>query len=134
MLSILRRLTVSAIASARSGLRERTSASHAAAIYNSDFRLLSVAEDVGRHNALDKAIGKLFLNRTLATASILVLSSRISFELVQNAARARIPIILAISRPTSLAVELASQLNITLAALAKKSGLYTFCNEHRLKR
>ncbi len=115
-------------------LRERTSASHAAAIYNSDFRLLSVAEDVGRHNALDKAIGKLFLNRTLATASILVLSSRISFELVQKAARARIPIILAISRPTSLAVELASQLNITLAALAKKSGLYTFCNEHRLKR
>ena len=113
-------------------VRDKTLASHAAALYNSDFELLSVAEDVGRHNALDKAIGKLFLNRTLNTASLLVLSSRISYELVQKAARARIPIILAVSRPTSLAVELASQLNITLASLAKESGLYIFCNEHRL--
>lgn len=115
-------------------LRDKTFASHAAAIYNSNFKLLSVAEDVGRHNALDKAIGKLFLNRNLDTASLLVLSSRISYELVQKAARARIPIILAVSRPTSLAVALASQLNITLASLAKEGGLYIYCNEHRLKR
>ena len=113
-------------------LRKQTRASHAAAIYGTDFELLSAAEDVGRHNALDKAVGKLFLEKKLADAAILVLSSRISYELVQKAARARIPIILAASRPTSLAVGLASELNITLACLAKGSGLYVFCGEHRL--
>ncbi|MFC1830243.1 formate dehydrogenase accessory sulfurtransferase FdhD [Thermodesulfobacteriota bacterium] len=115
-------------------MRKQTRASHAAAIYSSDFELLSVAEDVGRHNALDKAIGKLFLNRRLEMASLLTLSSRISYELVQKAARASIPVILAFSRPTSLAVELASRLNMTLACLAEESGLYIFCGEHRLKK
>lgn len=113
-------------------LRHRTRASHAAALYNSEFKLLSVAEDVGRHNALDKAIGKLFLDSKLQDATVLVLSSRISYELVQKAARARIPIILAVSRPTALAVSLASQLNMTLVCLAKGSGAYIFCSEHRL--
>ncbi len=114
-------------------LRDKTRASHAAALYNSDFELLSVAEDVGRHNALDKAIGKLFLGHKLADASLLTLSSRISYELVQKAGRAKIPAILALSRPTSLAVELASQLNMTLACLAEETGLYIFCGGHRLK-
>ena len=112
-------------------LRNQTRASHAAALYTSDFKLLSVAEDVGRHNALDKAIGKVFLNHTLDKASLLILSSRISYELVQKAARARIPLILAFSRPTSLAVELASKLTMTLACLAKGAGLYIFCGENR---
>ncbi len=112
-------------------LRNQTRASHAAALYTSDFKLLSVAEDVGRHNALDKAIGKVFLNHTLDKASVLILSSRISYELVQKAARARIPLILAFSRPTSLAVELASKLTMTLACLAKGGGLYIFCGENR---
>jgi FdhD protein len=115
-------------------LRDNTRASHAAALYSSDFKLLSVAEDVGRHNALDKAIGKLFLDHRLDEAVLLTLSSRISYELVQKAARARIPIILAFSRPTSLAVELASRLNMTLACLADHNGLYVFCGEHRLIR
>jgi len=115
-------------------LREETKASHAAIIYSSDFELLSTAEDVGRHNALDKAVGKLFLEGKLHMASLLILSSRISYELVQKAARARIPIILAASRPTSLAVGLASELNMTLACLAKGLGLYVFCGEDRFIR
>ena len=115
-------------------LRRQTRASHAAAIYSADFELLSVAEDVGRHNALDKAIGKLFLDRRLQMAALLILSSRISYELVQKAARARIPVILAVSRPTALAAALASELNITLACLAKESGLYIFSAEQRLIR
>jgi FdhD protein len=114
-------------------LRHHTHASHAAALYGSNYSLLSAAEDVGRHNAVDKAIGKLFLDRTLNKASFLILSSRISYELVQKAARAHIPVILAISRPTSLAVELASQLNMTLACLAKNSGLYIFCGADRVR-
>ena len=115
-------------------LREKTRASHAAALYSSGFKLLSVAEDVGRHNALDKAIGRLFLDHRLDEAVLLTLSSRISYELVQKAARARIQVILAFSRPTSLAVELASELNMTLACLADSDGLYIFCGEHRLTR
>lgn len=112
-------------------LRSDTHAAHAAALYNSDFELLSVAEDVGRHNAVDKAVGKLFLDNTLNRASILVLSSRISYELVKKAARAHIPVILAMSRPTSIAVEIATKLNMTLACLAKDSGLFIFCGMHR---
>ncbi|MBC8443597.1 MAG: formate dehydrogenase accessory sulfurtransferase FdhD [Deltaproteobacteria bacterium] len=112
-------------------LREKTRASHAAVIYGSMFEKLSVAEDVGRHNALDKAIGQLFLEKRLDSATLLVLSSRISYELVQKAARARIPIILAVSRPTSLAVALASRLNITIGCLADDTGLYVYCGKNR---
>jgi len=112
-------------------LYQRTRAAHAAAIYSSDFELLSVAEDVGRHNALDKAIGKLFLKRTLQQAGILILSSRISYEMVQKAARAKIPFILAASRPTALGVELADSLNMTLASPGK-IGIYVYCGSRRL--
>ena len=114
-------------------MRQQTLAAHAAAIYGADQELLIVAEDVGRHNALDKAIGKIFINRRLEQAELLILSSRISYELVQKSARARIPIILAHSRPTALAVELAVSLNITLASLDDNdAGLYVFCGEQRL--
>ena len=114
-------------------LRQQTRAAHAAVLFNSDFELLASAEDVGRHNALDKVIGKTFLDRKLDQAALLVLSSRISFELVQKAARARIPVILAISRPTALAVQLATELNITLATLSSDGpGLFVFCAPQRL--
>lgn len=115
-------------------LRETTYASHAAAIFSSEYELLSIAEDVGRHNALDKAVGKLFLGNKLPQASILVLSSRVSFELVQKAAKANIPVLLAVSRPTELAVKLASEINMTIACLARDAGLFIYCGEKRLKR
>ncbi len=114
-------------------LRLKTRASHAAALFNNKGEMLSTGEDVGRHNALDKSIGKLFLNKKIDQASILVLSSRISYELVQKAARAEIPIIFAVSRPTALAVELAEKLDMTLVCLSKNNGLFIFCGEHRLK-
>jgi FdhD protein len=115
-------------------VRKATRSSHAAAIYSPEFELLSVAEDVGRHNALDKAVGKLFLSKKLPQAGVLVLSSRVSFELVQKAAKANIPILLAVSRPTELAVRLASEINMTIACLAKDEGLFIYCGEKRLKR
>lgn len=114
-------------------LRKKTRAAHAAVLYDSNYNLLAAAEDVGRHNALDKVVGTLFMNHKLKDAAFLTLSSRISYELVQKSARARIPIILAISRPTSLAVELASRLNMTLASPDDESGLLIFCGEERLK-
>jgi FdhD protein len=113
-------------------LRAKTRAAHAAAIYGQDLQRLSLAEDVGRHNALDKAVGHLFLEGRLSRARLLTLSSRISYELVQKAARAKIPVILAISRPTALAVELASALNMTLASLGQNNGLMVYCNPQRL--
>jgi len=113
-------------------LRRQTMASHAAALFNSDFELLAAAEDVGRHNALDKVIGKLFLTERLAEACLLALSSRTSYELVQKAGRAGIPIVLSVSRPTAIAVALAEQLNMTLACLAHGEGLYIFCGADRL--
>ena len=118
---------------AQQTLRRQTKASHAAVLYNSSYEVLSVAEDVGRHNALDKAIGKALLGEKLASAALVILSSRISYELVQKAARARIPAIFALSRPTALAVDLATQLNMTLATLVDDEGLYIFCGDHRLK-
>ena len=113
-------------------LRSKTGASHAACLYSENLELLSAAEDVGRHNAVDKVIGKLLLDGKLQRASIAVLSSRVSAELVWKIARARIPVILAVSRPTSLAVELALHLDMTVSCLAKGSGLYVFCGADRL--
>ena len=114
-------------------LLQLTRAAHAAVLYDSNFELLASAEDVGRHNALDKVIGKVFLDNKLDQTALLTLSSRISYELVQKAARARIPVILAISQPTALAVQLATELNITLATQATDGpGLYVFCAGHRL--
>ncbi len=113
-------------------LRKITHASHAAALFGKGDQPLAVAEDVGRHNALDKAVGKLFLQKKLGLAETVILSSRISYELVQKTARAGIPIILAVSRPTSLAVELALSLNITLGCLSEDDGLYLYTHAQRI--
>ena len=113
-------------------LRRRTAASHASAIFDGRGDLLIVGEDVGRHNGLDKAIGRLFLERRLKEAKVVALSSRVSYELVQKAARARIPIVLGVSRPTRLAVTLANDLNMTLATWARPNGLYIFSHSRRL--
>ena len=113
-------------------LRRKTAATHGAALFDARMDLLSVAEDVGRHNALDKAIGRLFYDNRLDQAKAAALSSRISYELVQKAARARIPVLLAVSRPTQLAVTLARELNITLAGFARPDGLFIYTHPYRL--
>ena len=112
-------------------IRGRTHAAHAASLWDTQGHLIAVAEDIGRHNALDKAIGRAFLDGLLAKIALLVISSRVSYELVQKAARARIPVILSVSRPTGLAVELASRLNIGIACLAPREGVYIFCGMER---
>jgi FdhD protein len=111
---------------------QRTRGSHAAMIFNHQLEMISIAEDVGRHNALDKAIGKVFMNRKLTEAVILILSSRISYELVQKAARAHLPIMISMSRPTALAAEMGQALNMTLACTNKESELIVFCGENRI--
>ena len=111
---------------------QKTRGSHAAMIFDNQLEVISFAEDVGRHNALDKAIGKVFINKKLSQAAILILSSRISYELVQKAARAHLPIMISKSRPTALAAEMGKALNMTLACTGKESELIVVCGEKRI--
>ncbi len=112
----------------------RTKGSHAALIFDDRLEMIAFAEDVGRHNALDKAIGKAFMNRKLPGAGLLVMSSRISYELVQKAARAHLPMMVSKSRPTSLAVEMARALNMTLACAFDQSELLVVCGQQRIAK
>mmetsp|Transcript_11727 Transcript_11727/g.5870 ORF Transcript_11727/g.5870 Transcript_11727/m.5870 type:complete len:263 (+) Transcript_11727:3714-4502(+) len=113
-------------------IRGITRSTHAAVIFNKDYELLSVAEDVGRHNTIDKAIGKLFLNYTLEKAAFIVLSSRVSYAIVCKVASAKISVIIALSRPTMRAIELAQKLNMTVITLGKDEGIYIFCGKRRV--
>lgn len=119
---------------AHQGLYQSTGSSHGALLCDREGRVLAVGEDVGRHNALDKAIGKALMAGCLGDACLGVLSSRISYELVQKAARARLPILIALSRPTALAVELGRKMNMTLAWMSHRDGIFVFCGEQRLQR
>ena len=111
---------------------QKTRGSHAAMLFDHQLKIISFAEDVGRHNALDKAIGKVFMSGKLSEAAILVLSSRISYELVQKAARAHLPMMISKSRPTALAAEMGKALNMTLACTGKESELILVCGKNRI--
>jgi len=111
---------------------QTTRASHAAILFDTQLKVTSFSEDVGRHNALDKAIGQAFINGKLSEAVIVILSSRISYELVQKAARAHLPIMISKSRPTALAAEMGLALNMTLACVDKESELIFVCGQNRI--
>ncbi len=104
-----------------------TGGTHAAGIFNSAGDLLSFSEDVGRHNALDKSIGKLLFAGKIREASIVMLSSRLSYEMVMKCARLGVEILAGFSAPTSLGVQLANTMGITLVGLVRgnKGNIYT---------
>jgi|GEM_PF-647133 len=105
----------------------QTGGAHAAGIFNKDCQLLAFAEDVGRHNALDKAMGRLVFDDKMGEAVVVVVTSRLSYEMVQKTGRSGAQILIGMSSATSLAVELAKSINLTLIGFAKKGcgNVYT---------
>jgi FdhD protein len=112
---------------------ERTGGLHATGLFSAEGDLLIVREDVGRHNAMDKVIGRALLDGRLPLAGhVLCVSGRLSFELVQKAARAGAPILVAVGAPSSLAVALAAEQGITLCGFARRGSMNVYTHAGRV--
>ena len=110
-----------------------TGGAHGVALYGEQGEQLAFAEDVGRHNALDKVIGHALLEGTLGNVAIAVASSRASFEMVQKVAMAQIPIMATVSAPTDLALDLADRARITLIGFLRGDRLNVYTHPTRLE-
>ena len=110
---------------------KKTGGCHGAAAFTIEGEMLALREDIGRHNAMDKVVGSLIRSKKLAKAKIITFSGRLSYEIVSKAFRAKIPTVMAVSAPSSLAIDFAKEYGITLLAFSRngKTTCYSNCKK-----
>lgn len=108
--------------------------SHAAAAFTMAGEMLTMQEDIGRHNAVDKVIGQLLIHKNLNQAKCLLVSGRISYEIVSKCFMAGIPFLAAVSAPSSFAIDFAKDAGITLLAFCREDKVTVYANAERIKK
>ncbi len=111
----------------------RSGGSHASAAFTHGGEMLTIQEDIGRHNAVDKVIGSLLLTRELSEAVCMIVSGRVSYEIVNKCSIAGIPVLAAVSAPSTMAVELAEKLGVTLLAFCREDRFTVYSQPSRIE-